>query len=230
MRDGHIHAALLYAALEFAGAPYSDTAGRVEAYCSVLNSLGVNPRPSDDMMALGLLQLFNSEEGYLLTRQVVDLLADRRPESVIGEAAGLVFTLVQPEEAILLTLQETLAANSVHILCKGESARILYCPHPGGEHTEDSSNLQGPRLLQEAGLPSRPAYKVGDLFEFEDGKELVTGRVSKTFGNSVCYEDLSTTECVILPTVAALRYPPILGLLALSTALSAPASSDVGVK
>ena len=179
---------------------------------------------------MGLLQLFNSEEGHLLTRQVVDLSADRRPELFIGEAVGLVFTLVQPEEAILLTLQDTLAANSVHILCKGESARILYRPHPAAVHTEDSSNSQGPRLLQEGGLPSRPAYKAGDLFEFEDGKEVVTGRVTKTFGSSVCYEDLSTNEYAILPNVAALRYPPILGLLALSAALSAPASSDVGVK
>jgi hypothetical protein len=53
--------------------------------------------------------------------------------------------------------------------------------------------------------------------------------VTKTFGSSVCYEDLSTSEAVILPHVATLRYPPILGLLALS-ALTAPASSDAGVK
>ena len=180
-------------------------------------------------LSVGLLQLFNSEEGSLLTSQVSDLLAGRRPESVIGEAADLVFTLVQPNEAILLTPQDTLSANSIYILCKGDAARILYRPPPPG-HTEDSHSSQGLRLLQEGGLPSRPAYKAGDLFEFEEGNETVTGRVTKTFGSSVCYEDLSTSEAVILPNVTALRYPPILGLLALSAALTAPASSDAGVK
>ena len=229
VRDGHILTALLYAALEFVGAPHSNIDDRVEAYCSMLHSLGVNPRPSDEMLSVGLLQLFNSEEGSLLTSQVSDLLAGRRPESVIGEAADLVFTLVQPNEAILLTPQDTLSANSIYILCKGDAARILYRPLPPG-HTEDSHSLQGLRLLQEGGLPSRPAYKAGDLFEFEEGNEIVTGRVTKTCGSSVCYEDLSTSEPVIVPNVTALRYPPILGLLALSAALTAPASSDAGVK
>jgi hypothetical protein len=229
VRDGHIYTALLYAVLEYAGASHSDSPGRVDAYCSVLGRLGVNLRPTDEVLSLGLLQLFNSEVGYLFTNQVAELLADRRPEVVIGEAAGLIFTLANSEGAILISPEDTRVANSLHILCKGGSARILYRPSLSDvEHTEEPSRAQGLRLLQEGGLASRPAYKVDDLFELDDDNGPVTGRVTKTFGSSICYEDLSTSECVILPNVSALRFPPILGLLALSASSSAPASSGAG--
>jgi hypothetical protein len=83
----------------------------------MLHSLGVNPRPSDEMLSVGLLQLFNSEEGSLLTSQVSDLMAGRSPETVIGEAADLVLKAMQPEFFIVHFLPGTLRTRTAHKAC-----------------------------------------------------------------------------------------------------------------